>query len=67
MLHQQQQTILIRSRINTRSAREYSMFAPAQLLRNRPEQRPSNECDFDLSVTGEIGRVYYKGVDRILI
>jgi hypothetical protein len=30
-----------------RSAREYTMFAPAQLLRNWRDQRPSNQNDID--------------------
>jgi hypothetical protein len=47
-------------------AREYTMFAPAQLLRNWSEQRPSNKDDLDSSVTGEVGRVYYTGVDLLL-
>jgi hypothetical protein len=33
------------SRMNTRSARKYTIFAPAQLLRNWLEQRPSNQGD----------------------
>jgi hypothetical protein len=52
---------------NTRSAREYTTFAPAQLLRNWREQRPSNRGDIDSTVTVEIGRVYYTGVDLLLI
>jgi hypothetical protein len=43
------------------------MFAPAQLLSNWLEQRPSNQGDLDLSVTGVVGRVYYTGLDLILI
>jgi hypothetical protein len=43
------------------------MFAPARLLGNWSEQRPSNQGDPDLSVTGEVGRVYYTGVDLLLI
>jgi hypothetical protein len=48
--------------MNTRSAREYSMLAPAQLLRNWREQRPSNQGDLDSGVTGDIGGVCYTGV-----
>jgi hypothetical protein len=33
--------------MNTRSAREYTMFPPAELLRNWREQRPSNYGDLD--------------------
>jgi hypothetical protein len=44
--------------MNTRSAREYTMFATAQPMR---EQRPSNEGDLGSSVTGEVGTVYYTG------
>jgi hypothetical protein len=43
------------------------MFAPALLLRNWCEQRPSNKGDLDAGVTGEGGRVYYTGVDLLLI
>jgi hypothetical protein len=35
------------------------MFAPAQLLRNCREQRPSNKGNIDSSVTVEVRRVYY--------
>jgi hypothetical protein len=49
------------------SAREYTMFTPAQLLRNWREQRPSNNGDLDLTVTGDVGIVYYTGVDLILV
>jgi hypothetical protein len=52
--------------MNTRYAREYAMFAPAQLLR-WSKQRPSNQGDLDSSVTGKVGRVYYTGVDLLLI
>jgi hypothetical protein len=52
--------------MNTRSAREYTMFAPAQLLRHWREQRRSNQGDLDSSVTVEVGRVYYTGVDLLL-
>jgi hypothetical protein len=37
--------------MNTRSAREYTMFAAAQLLRNWREQRPSSHGHLDSSVT----------------
>jgi hypothetical protein len=70
MLHEQQQTISMRSkysRMNTRSAREYIMFAPAQFLRNWREQRPSNQGDLYSSVMGEAGRVYYTEMDLLLI
>jgi hypothetical protein len=53
--------------MNTSSAREYTMFAPSQLLRNWCEQRPSKNSDLDSSVSGEVGRVYYTGVDLLLI
>jgi hypothetical protein len=43
------------------------MFAPAQLLRNWREQRPSNQGDLASSVTGEVGRIYYTGVNLLLI
>jgi hypothetical protein len=40
------------SRMSTRSAREYTMFAYAQLLRNGRVQRPSNLVDLNLMATG---------------
>jgi hypothetical protein len=43
------------------------MFTPAQLWRNWREQRPSNEGDLDSGVTGDVWRVYYMGVDLILL
>jgi hypothetical protein len=43
------------------------MFAPAQLLRNWREQWPRNQDDLDSSVMVEVGRVYYTGVDLLLI
>jgi hypothetical protein len=49
------------SRMNTRSAREYTMFAPAQLLRNWSEQWPSNQYDLDSSFTGCWERVFHGG------
>jgi hypothetical protein len=55
------------SRMNTRSACEYTMLASAQLLRSWCEQRPSNKGDLDSSVAGEVGRVCYTGVDLRLI
>jgi hypothetical protein len=55
------------SRMNTHSAREYTMFASAQFLRNWREQRPSNKGDLDSSVTGEVRSVYYTGADLLLI
>jgi hypothetical protein len=47
--------------MNTRSASEYTMFAPAQLLCDWREQRPSNQGDVDSGVTGEVRRDYYAG------
>jgi hypothetical protein len=47
-------------RMDTLSAREYTMFAPAQLLRLR-EQRLSNQGDLDWNVSEVVGRVYYRG------
>jgi hypothetical protein len=55
MLQEQQQAIQMWSdvrKMNTRSAREYTMFAPAQLLRSWSEQRPSNKNGLDSSVAG---------------
>jgi hypothetical protein len=69
MLHEQQQTISMRSSVRelTRSAHEYNISAPAQLLGNRREQRPSNQGHHDSIVTGEAGTVYYTGVCLVLI
>jgi hypothetical protein len=47
--------------MNTPSARECTMFAPAQLLRNWREQRPSNQGDFDTSIMGEVETVLLHG------
>jgi hypothetical protein len=43
------------------SAREYTMFAPAQLWRNWSAQRPSNQSDLGSNVAEEVGREYYTG------
>jgi hypothetical protein len=43
------------------------MFASAQLLHNWHEQWPRNQGDLDLSVMGEVRRVYYMGVDLLLV
>jgi hypothetical protein len=53
--------------MNTRFALEYTMFVSIQLLRNWREQRPSNQGDIDYSVPGEVGTVYCKEVDQLLI
>jgi hypothetical protein len=53
--------------MNTRFAREHTMIAPAQLLRNWREQRPSNQSDFDSIVTWAVGSVCYTGVDLLLV
>jgi hypothetical protein len=53
--------------MKTRSAQEYTMFPHAQVLRNWRQQRPSNKGELDSSVTGEVGRVYYTGVDLLLV
>jgi hypothetical protein len=62
MFHEQDQTVSVLS--NARSDCECAMFAPTQLLR---EQRPSNQGDLDSSVREEVGRVYYTGLDLLLI
>jgi hypothetical protein len=46
---------------HTHSARKFTMFAHAQLLRNWREQRPSNQGDLDSSATVKVSRVYYTG------
>jgi hypothetical protein len=55
------------SRRNKRSVCEHTIFAPAQILRNWCEQRPSNPGDLDSSVTEKVGRVSYMAVDLLLI
>jgi hypothetical protein len=55
------------SRMNTRHAREYTMFAPTQPLCCWREQRPSNQADLDSCVTGEDGTVCYTGLALLLI
>lgn len=50
-------------RITTHSDHEYTIFAPAHLSRNWYRQRPSYEGDLDWSITGEVGSVYYTGVE----
>jgi hypothetical protein len=66
MFHEQQQTISMRSDV-----REWPnvllVNTPAQLLRNWGEQRPSNNGDFDSSVTGEAGTACYIRVDLLLM
>jgi hypothetical protein len=51
----------VHSRINTRSAREYTMFSPTQFLCKWREQRPSNLGDLDSRVTGEVATVLLHG------
>jgi hypothetical protein len=53
--------------MHTHSASEYTIFAPAQLLRNWREQRPSNEDNLDSTVTREAERVYFTEQDQLLI
>jgi hypothetical protein len=49
--------------INSRSAPEYVMFAPPQLLRNYREQRPSSQGDLKSSATGKVGGGCYTEMD----
>jgi competence protein ComGC len=51
-LHKEQQLLSIPSNIQerTRSAHEYGMFAPAQLLHNQLKQWSINKGDHDSSV-----------------
>jgi hypothetical protein len=51
--------------MNTHSAREYATFAPAQLLRNWCEQRPSNKGHVDSEVTGSLGYSIKRRFDLI--
>jgi hypothetical protein len=44
------------SKMNTHSAREFTMVTPAQLLRNWRKQRPINHTDLHSSVAGLDGR-----------
>jgi hypothetical protein len=46
---------------------EYEMITPAQLLRRWSDQRPSNKGYLDPSVSGEVGGVYYTGLDEFPI
>jgi hypothetical protein len=54
-------------RMNRRPSCEYTMFTYVQRLRNWREKRPSYEGDVDSTVTAEVRRVYYMGVDLLLI
>jgi hypothetical protein len=62
MFHEQQRT-----RKDTCYPREYTLFVPAELLHNLREQRPSNQGELNLSVTGEIAKVCYTGFTLLLI
>jgi hypothetical protein len=42
--------------MNTRTACECATFAPAKLLRNWREQRPTSHGDLDTGVTEELGQ-----------
>jgi hypothetical protein len=53
--------------MNTRSASEYTMMAPAQLLRNWRDQRPRNQGDLYSDVMGQDERVYLHAGDLILV
>jgi hypothetical protein len=46
---------------------EFNIAIRLVVLRKWREQRPSNQGDLDSSVTGEAGRIYYTGVDLLLI
>jgi hypothetical protein len=41
--------------MNTRYAREYTMFAHAEILHSWREQWPGNQCELESSITGEVG------------
>jgi hypothetical protein len=49
------------SRIDIYSTREYTMFVLTQHFGSHCEQRPSNRGDLDVSMTGELGTVCYRG------
>jgi hypothetical protein len=49
------------SRTNTLSAREHTVLAPPELLRNRGQQRLSNQGDVGTSVTWKARTVNYTG------
>jgi hypothetical protein len=53
--------------MNTRSAREYTMLALAQLLRKRREQRPNSQGTLDSNVTGELEESITFRVDLLLL
>jgi hypothetical protein len=52
--------------MNTHSAHEYAMFAPAQLLYDWHKQRLSNQGYLNTSVMGEAGNIYYVVVDDLI-
>jgi hypothetical protein len=52
--------------MNNFSVREYTMSAPAQLLRNWLETRPNNQGDLDSIVTGGGWEGLLHGVDLLL-
>jgi hypothetical protein len=51
--------------MNTHSAREYTMFTPAQFLHNWHEQWPSNQGDLDSSVMGEVQESLLGGGEKV--
>jgi hypothetical protein len=53
------------SKINICFGGEYTIFAPAQLLRNWREHRPSNKCDLDLNTSGEGGRILHVSSTKV--
>lgn len=55
------------SGMNSRSSPEHIMFKTVQILRSLREERLSKYDDVTLSVTAEVGRVYYTEQGPILI
>jgi hypothetical protein len=43
------------------------MFASAYIMCYWCEQRPSNKSGLELIVTVQVGRVYYTGVDLLVV
>jgi hypothetical protein len=66
MFHEQQLTISMRSNV-----REWThvllVNTPCSCLRNWREQRPSKQGYLDSNIKGEVGRVYYTGMELLLI
>jgi hypothetical protein len=47
--------------MNTRSAHEHTLLAPAELMRNWRQKQPSNQSDTDWRVAREVGEIQLHG------